>query len=179
MVKVKKTLEMHGWKSLGPRLASLHGPAENIKNIQDHSSLAVQQFTITSIFQAEIACRGGRIAGVGGTTDCALESQRSRSKPCNHILFCILLCKSFLRKTFVRFASKIWFHEIQPCYPQECTFRPRLRTRDRVLRRSLSPRSLDLKLVDLKLLDVKKKPKKSLENLVKLGGAMEVPTFFI
>ena len=63
MVKVKKTLEMHGWKSLGPRLASLHGPAENIKNIQDHSSLAVQQFTITSIFQAEIACRGGRIAG--------------------------------------------------------------------------------------------------------------------
>ena len=31
MVKVKKTLEMHGWKSLGPRLASLHGLAENIK----------------------------------------------------------------------------------------------------------------------------------------------------
>lgn len=179
MVKVKKTLEMHGWKSLGPGLASLHGPAENIKNIQDHSSLAVQQFTITSIFLRRRLLAEEAELQDSGTTDCALESQRSRSKPCNHILFCILLCKSFLRKTFVRFASKIWFHEIQPCYPQECTFRPRLRTRDRVLRRSLSPRSLDLKLVDLKLLDVKKKPKKSLENLVKLGGAMEVPTFFI
>lgn len=85
---MKKTLEMHGWKSRGPRLASLHGPADNIKDIQAWLGKNSQQQTF---------CRRRLLAEEAelqdsGTTDCSLESQRS--KPCNHTFCFAFFCAS-------------------------------------------------------------------------------------